>query len=214
MADDNDPPAPAALLAVDLDGTLHAGDMAAASLARLCLAKPWLLPAVPLWLGQGRLALKLKLAQHVRLDMAQLAWNDELIAFLKLEAANGRRLVLATGAAKPLAAAAAAHLASSHQLKFAAVLAATARRNPIGAAKAALLAELAGAAGFDYVGDSPRQDPPVFAAARICHFVNPTRALIERFGGDQSKVFTLKLGALARLRRRLLHLLQAQVKDN
>ena len=194
------------MLGVDLDGTLHQGDLAFICAVKLCLTKPWLLPALLFWMLEGRLALKLKLARHIRLNMGKLDWNKEVINFLRRQSDKGQQLVLATGAVEALAAQAAVYLKAEHKLEFTKVLCASEHVNVIGAAKADLLARLADDLGgsFDYIGDSPKQDPPVFERARVCHFVNPTTEMLKRFQSDESEVFHTPDSWASRLRRCLL----------
>lgn len=208
MAADGKPPA--TILALDLDGTLHRDDLAQLGAAALLRRSPLHAVALLWWLLRGgRLRLKNRLAAAQPLDMARLAWNEEVIAYAKSR--TDCVLVLASGAAEAEARRAAAHLQEAHGLRFAAVLAASAEVNLIGARKAAALRALAQARGaeYEYVGDSPRQDPPVFAGARTSHFVNPTPALLQAHGTAASRAFATPPAPGGPLRR-LLDLLQAR----
>lgn len=194
------------LLALDLDGTLHAGDMAQLAVREL-LGRNWLWGFAMLWwLRRGRTHLKHRLAEHAPLDMARLAWNEEVIAYARER--SDCLLVLASGSTAAHAAAALAYLEDQRGLRFDALLASSGEVNLIGRRKAEALQALAQERGleFEYIGDSPRQDPVVFEHARVSHFVNPTMALLDAYGSAASKIFAMpgSGGAL----RRLLGLLQ------
>ena len=196
----------ARLLAVDLDGTLHDGDLAMQLAKRRLVSKPWRAPQLLAWLAHSRLHFKNQLAQNVDFDPAKLAWHSEVLTFLR--AHRDRKLVLATAAMHSQAELIATYLAAAQQISFSHVLASTAKLNLIGFAKATALAQLAGAAGFDYLGDSPLQDPPVFAQATVCHFVNPTAELLNTYRSENSVVFTTSPRLLGRLRRVMLNKVQ------
>lgn len=199
-------------LAIDLDGTLHAGDLGYIGTSRLLAKKPWLALSFLFHVARGRLALKHWLAKKVAIDMGALEWNTELIAFAREEADKGRKVLLATAAVEPLARQAAQHLEKEHGLRFTEVIASTGATNLLGNAKAEAIARISGGDGvFDYVGDSPVQDPPVFAKARLSHFVNPTEEMLSSHANQESRVFATKAGKRRGLKRRLLDL--AQSKD-
>ncbi|MBF2735501.1 MAG: hypothetical protein ISN26_05425 [Betaproteobacteria bacterium AqS2] len=179
------------ILALDLDGTLHQGDLAQLGAAALLRRNPLRAASLAWWLLRGgRLLLKNRLAATQPLDMATLEWNAELIAYAKSR--DDCVLVLASGAAAAEAKRAAAHLAEAHGLEFAEILAASAEVNLIGVRKAEALRALARAreTEYEYAGDSPRQDPPVFAGAKVSHFVNPSPEMLQEHGSAASRVFT------------------------
>lgn len=197
------------LLAADLDGTLHNGDLAWHCCMQLLTQQPWLLPQVLGWTFQSRLRLKNELATRVTPKLAELDWLPEVITFLRAANAADRPLALATAATAKHAQLVVKYLAAEHGVKFDYVVASTAQVNLHGRAKAAALVQLGGVGGFDYIGDSPRQDPPVFSAAHISHLVNPTAALRQEYASADSRIFTTQLGLGAKLRRRLLARIQA-----
>ena len=90
-------------LCVDLDGTLLRGDLLWESLALLLRDKPWLVFALPVWLMAGRAALKRRILQHVRVPVESLPYNTELLAWLRIEKASGRPIILATASDQTLA---------------------------------------------------------------------------------------------------------------
>lgn len=198
-------------LAVDLDGTLHDGDLASACAAALLRRRPW--AALPFLLRslRGRLELKEWLAERAEPDMARLRWIDEVVSFVREESERGRRTVLATAAVAPIAEKAAGYLEAERGLRFDEVLSSTAGVNLLGGAKADAIARAAGGDGaFDYVGDSPKQDPAVFARARVSHFVNPTEGMIRAHAGPDSRVFRTGGGRGRGIGRRLLDIAQAR----
>ena len=160
---------------------------------------------------RGRVDLKEWLASAVDLDMASVEWNKEVIAFVREEAARGREIMLATAAAEMLAQKAASHLEEKFGLGFGKVLSSSGTTNLLGAVKASALKKEVGEKGvFDYIGDSPSQDPPVFAAARLGHFVNPTKKLLEDCAKKDSRVFYTQGGKRRGLGRRILDVIQAK----
>lgn len=160
----------AAPLAVDLDGTLIATDLLWEGLFQLLRNQPLALFLIPFWLANGGLArLKQEIAKRVTLDAAGLPYREELLARLRVEKANGRKLILATGTPRPFAEAIAEHLGL-----FDAVIATDGDVNLTCVRKRAKLVETYGDGGFDYVGNSAH-DVSVFDAARTAIVVAPDR---------------------------------------
>lgn len=126
----------------------------------LCLStKPFaLLFALPA-LARGIPAFKRRIAEIAPLEIAHLPVREDLVAYLRLEKASGRRIDLVTAADAAIANAVAARFGF-----FDAVYASSAARNLKGAKKAALLKEIY-PEGFAYAGDSPA-DMPNWAASR------------------------------------------------
>jgi 4-hydroxybenzoate polyprenyltransferase len=156
-------------LAVDLDGTLIAGDLLWEGLFLLIRKNPLYLFCIPFWLSKGPAGLKQAIAARVDIDPASLAYRDVLVSRLREERANGRKIVLATGTPRKFADAIAAHLGL-----FDAVLATDGLENLTSGRKRAALVAAYGDAGFDYVGNS-RHDLKVFDASREAIVVAPDR---------------------------------------
>jgi 4-hydroxybenzoate polyprenyltransferase len=150
-------------LAVDLDGTLLRSDLMWEGLARVALRRPWRLPSIAASLLGGRAAFKARVATSSELDPAGLPWRADLLDWVRAERRRGRRIVLATAADRTVAERIAAHLDA-----FDEVLASEPGRNLSSRAKADALAERFGEGGFDYAGDHPRKDWPVFERAGGC----------------------------------------------
>ncbi|MEP9396114.1 UbiA family prenyltransferase [Mesorhizobium sp. KR2-14] len=168
-------------LAVDLDGTLIAGDLLWESLFVLLRKNPLLVFMVPLWLLRGPAALKQAIAARIDIDAASLPYREELIERLRGERAAGRRIVLATGSPRKFAEAVAAHLGL-----FESVFATEGSENLTSGRKRATLVAAYGDGGFDYAGNS-RHDLKVFDAARHALVVAPDRRAARwqaAHGGD------------------------------
>lgn len=157
-------------LVVDLDGTLTATDTLVESAIRLVKQTPLNLLRLPLWLLQGRAALKDAIAERVTLAVDTLPWREELLAWLREQKSAGRRLVLATAAHRSIADAVAAHLGL-----FDEVIATEAGRNLKGTAKLAAIRERFGD-DFVYAGDA-RADLPIWRAARAAVLVDVAPAI-------------------------------------
>ncbi|WNG50842.1 UbiA family prenyltransferase [Archangium minus] len=97
-------------LAVELDGVLARTDTLHEGLLRLLKRQPYLAPAVVGWSLRGPAFLRAEVARRVELDVTRLPYDEELLSRLSEERARGRRVVLATEAARRVAEAVAAHL--------------------------------------------------------------------------------------------------------
>lgn len=165
-------------LCVDLDGTLLKTDLLFESLLALARSQFWALLLVPVWWWRGKTRLKHELARRVVPDPSILPYRQEVLEWLGLERAAGRRLVLVTGSHERLARAVADHLGL-----FDEVIATDLTRNVVGVTKRDVLVERLGPSGFDYAGDA-RVDLPVWAAARSAIVVAAPRR-VERAAGAQ-----------------------------
>ena len=161
-------------LAVDLDGTLIAGDLLWETLFTLIKKHPFCLFLIPIWLlTGGKARLKNEIATRVCLNVELLPYRSELLEYLRLEKATGRSIVLATASHQIYAEAISAHLGL-----FDDVLASQEGVNLRSKAKRDALLARYGEAGFDYAGNS-RDDVVVFEAARQSIFVAPDRAALN-----------------------------------
>ena len=163
------PPEPP--LCVDLDGTLIEGDTLLVSVGHLARRAPWTLLAFPVLLLRGRAFLKDYIARHYVPDPATLVWRPEVLAFLREQRAQGRKIILATAAHRLVAEAVVSHLGL-----FDGVVATDAGTNVKGKHKAAQILKSLGGNEFDYMGDSAA-DLPVFQVARVSYLVAPTASL-------------------------------------
>lgn len=155
-----------AALAVDLDASLVLTDTLHESAVLLLRNSPLQVLRLPLWLMQGKAALKEKLAQMVQLNPALLPYNEALLDWLRIQKAQGRRLVLCTATNRTIAQSIANHLGI-----FAQVFASDGKTNLAGTNKKHTLEEHFGKQGFDYVGNS-KTDLDVWSGARKAILVN------------------------------------------
>lgn len=160
-------------LVVDLDGTLIRTDLLLETLVRALQRAPWLLLALPFWLLRGRAFLKRQLAQRSAVSPDGLPYRDEVVAWLRQERDQGRKLVLATASDDSLAQRVASHLGT-----FSEVVASDGRKNVKGAAKRSVLVERYGERGFDYAGNDAA-DLSVWASARCAIVVSNDAGLFN-----------------------------------
>jgi len=195
-------------LVVDLDGTLVRTDLLVESFLALIKQNPLYLFLLPFWLLRGRAFLKQQISQRVILDVSLLPYHRELLDHLKVQRAQGRRLVLATGTDERIAQQVADHL----QI-FDRVLASNGI-NLSGQYKQSRLVTEFGEKRFDYAGNS-RRDLAVWSSARKAILVNPTKNLsrtaarvteIERVFNSRKRRLSVYLQAL-RLHQWLKNLL-------
>lgn len=83
-------------LVVDLDGTLLRSDMLVESAFAFLRHNPFRALAPLTWLQAGKANLKSRLAAEVKLDVATLPYDPQVIDYLKQQKAAGRTLILAT----------------------------------------------------------------------------------------------------------------------
>ena len=136
-------------LVVDLDGTLIHSDLLWESI--LLFIKSYFFQSwrLPFWLLLGKAGFKEKMASSVELDPEALPYDTVLLADLARQQAQGRLIVLATGAQRRFADLIAAHLGL-----FGHVLATEGGVNLTSHNKARQLTAAYGARGFDYIGNA------------------------------------------------------------
>ncbi|WP_182509675.1 UbiA family prenyltransferase [Phyllobacterium sp. P30BS-XVII] len=157
-------------LVVDLDGTLIATDLLWESIFQLLKKNMLYLFVLPFWALKGKGNLKHQISQRVCIDPALLPYRRDFLEFLREEHSKGRRIVLATGAARQFAEPIAAHIGL-----FDAVYATDETRNLTSKLKTEFLLKTFAGRSFAYAGNS-RADIPVFAAASEAIVVAPDRA--------------------------------------
>ena len=87
-------------LVVDVDGTLIKSDLLIESALKLIKQSPLSILWMLRWLlGGGKARLKSRIAERVELDIGHLPFRDEIVALCRQARQQGRRVVLATGAA-------------------------------------------------------------------------------------------------------------------
>lgn len=159
---------------VDLDGTLIQTDMLHESAVQLMRNQPLAALCIPAWLLEGKAVLKRKLAAQTMFEPAALPYNLELVAWLKAQRSQGRRLILCTASDHAIAAQIAEHLGV-----FDEVMASDGTTNLAGTHKASALVARFGLQGFDYAGNSTA-DLAVWQHARRAIVVNATAGLAQR----------------------------------
>jgi len=160
-------------LVVDLDGTLVKTDLLTESIFALMKQNPLYFFVFPFWLLKGKAFLKQQIGRRVALDVNVLPYHDELLDYLKVQRARGRRLVLATGTDERIARSVADHL----QL-FDGVLASNGTINLSGRYKRDRLCAEFGERGFDYAGND-RHDLLVWSKARKAISVNAAQRIFR-----------------------------------
>lgn len=161
-------------LVVDLDGTLVHTDMLHESALKVLRERPWATLWIPLWLSRGKAVLKQNLADRSVFDPAALPYNEELLAWLAEQKADGRRLILCTAAHSSIALAIAEHLGI-----FDEVMASDGEINLSGQHKADALNSRFADTGYVYVGNSTK-DLPVWAQAHAAVVVNGAPGLSDK----------------------------------
>lgn len=159
-------------LAVDLDGTLHRGDLSWWSLRAALWRNPW---RVARALSRPRAEAKQDLAaQVIRHFVAyELAWNTDFESWLDQQGALDRHMVLISGADWAFVRRVAAEFDYFND-----VIASDGTINLVGEAKAECLRQRF-PDGFVYAGNS-KQDWPVWQAARGAVLVNCSSQLEAR----------------------------------
>lgn len=164
-------------LCVDLDGTLVRSDVLVESLLLLIKHNPLTVLLLPWWLLRGRAYVKQQIARRVRLNVASLPYQTDLLQFLTEQYQTGRRLVLATAADIKIAREVAGYLGI-----FSDVVASDGIRNLSGARKLDALRARFGE-GFDYAGNAP-VDLPIWREARGAIAVNCGETLLRKARRD------------------------------
>ncbi len=160
-------------LCVDLDGTLVRSDTLWESLVLLLRKNPFAVFLVLLWLLRGKAAFKSEIAARIRLDPATLPYRQDLLRFLRSEAATKRPIVLATASNERIAREISRHLGF-----FTDIVASTETLNLKGKAKADALIQRFGRQQFDYAGND-QSDFHIWDAARGVILVNPSPSMLR-----------------------------------
>ena len=162
------------VIAVDLDGTLVLTNTLHESLLLLLKQSFFSILLLPLWLLQGKAALKSKLAASVSINAALLPYNLALINWLKKQKANGKKIVLTTAADQSIA-----NAVSQHIGFFDEVLGSDGQINNVSSKKGQLLDERFGQNSWDYVGNS-KADLAVWKSANQAIVVNASQSVIKQ----------------------------------
>lgn len=159
---------------VDLDGTLLKTDLLLEGVLSVLKQQPWCAFLFPLWLMKGKAYFKRQVALRASLEVASLPYRLEMLDYLKTQRAQGRALVLATGAdMRP------AHQVADTLGLFDRVFASDGKVNLCAASKRDCLVGEFGANQFDYAGNG-HKDLAVWAATRKAVLVNPSRRVCSQ----------------------------------
>ncbi|MEL6980376.1 MAG: UbiA family prenyltransferase, partial [Pseudomonadota bacterium] len=142
------------------------------------------------WRDPARL--KQEIARLFQPDAALTPLNEDVAALMRDAHRSGRRIVLATGAPREIAAA----IAERAPTPIDAVLATDAEVNLTGRAKAEALAARFGDRGFDYVGDAA-VDLAVWKRAHTAYVASRSNALFDQAGAAALRARRLTPGAPA-----------------
>lgn len=163
-----------AVLYVDLDGSLSPSDTLHESTLALLKRDPLAALRLPLWLlGGGKARLKDEIAARAGFDLSRLPLREELLALCRAARAEGREVVLATGASERLARPLAEQLGL-----FDAVLASTPTLNLTGERKLAAIRQHAAGRPFEYVGNE-RTDLVIWREAQAAVVCGPATLAAE-----------------------------------
>lgn len=178
------PPVDDTPLFVDLDGTLIRSDTLWETFAVALRGRPWRTALGITALARGRAALKERLGRLGPIDPAALPYREDFVDWLRAEKAEGRRIVLATGADRAVAEAVASHLGV-----FDSVLASDGSLNLKGREKLAAIEAASAGGPFDYAGNDAA-DLPIFERSRQAVVVSApgsVRRHASRFDGADTR---------------------------
>jgi FMN phosphatase YigB (HAD superfamily) len=164
-------------ICVDLDGTLINEDVTLKAMKIYAKCNFLNIFRMILWLLRGRAYLKHQLARLVRLDVASLPYNINLLKFLSKKKSGGCKIFLATACNRVYAEDIADHLGI-----FDGVFASDGCVNLRAEAKAFALVTMFGENGFDYVGNS-HDDVCVWSRSAGCVVVSPSVGVLWRMRG-------------------------------
>ena len=183
-------------LFVDLDGTLIRTDLLFESLLLLIRRNPFYLALVPCWLLKGRAWLKYQIVLRVTIDPAGLPYNEEFLAWLRDQRAQGRPMTLISGSNQQYVSAVAEHVGL-----FDAAIGSDEKTNLLALDKLRRIDEITRGKAFAYAGDS-RADLPVWARAKQILLLNCGPEIRGRIAKHQADV--LEFGSAPELRGPLL----------
>ncbi|MEQ9495431.1 MAG: UbiA family prenyltransferase [Deltaproteobacteria bacterium] len=161
-------------LCVDLDGTLIATDALWESFLLLIKAKPYAVPAVPLWLLGGKANLKQRLADRVLPDAAALPYREPVLERVRQAKSEGRQVLLVTASEQRIA-----DRVGTHLELFDEVVGSNGDLNLKGSNKAKFLTERFGEGAFDYIGDTDA-DFPLWKASGRAFVANASSSMLAK----------------------------------
>ena len=176
-------------LVVDLDGTFIKKDLLHEGL-KLLLRKNFLyIFSCCLWILKGKVYLKNRLFQKVRIDLQTLQINNEVLHFLRKESNKGRKIILATASLESYA----KEIGGFYPF-FDEVYGTQRNTNLKGKNKLKLLLQLYGFKKFDYIGNS-FSDLVIFQSCRYAYLVNASKVLGKKIHkvADVKKIYSSQI---------------------
>ena len=161
-------------LYVDLDGTLTRSDVLVESIFALLRINPLFIFLFPAWLFHGKAHFKREIAKRVDLDVSLLPFTQDLLAFLRTQRQQGRRLVLITASDQKYADAVAEHTGI-----FDLAIGSDGVTNLSRNRKLNRILADCGQSGFDYAGNAS-DDLAVWPQAKEAIVVSPFQHIIEQ----------------------------------
>lgn len=158
-------------LCVDLDGTLVKSDTFVDSVLLLVRKNPLIFIQILYWVLLGKAIAKQEVSSRAALDATHLPFSPSVVAYLKSQKAENRRIYLTTGADRELASRIASHLGF-----FDGVLASDGVTNLIGRQKYENLRHRFGDTGYDYIGNA-HHDLPLLKHADTAIVANGSHIL-------------------------------------
>ncbi|MAD91464.1 MAG: hypothetical protein CMQ54_01890 [Gammaproteobacteria bacterium] len=187
-------------LIVDLDGTLVKTDTLLESVVKLLIKNPLCLFCLPLWVLSGKVYLKRKIAEKVRLSFKFMPFNLVFVDFLRSEKNKGRKIILATGAHQSIA------NEVAEELELFDDVFGTDEINLTGKNKADFLVKNYGSHGFDYAGDSLK-DLHVWSVSMVAIAVNTSSDVVRKLKSLSPENLNLKFSLSEVPRRHNIKLL-------
>lgn len=176
---------------VDLDGTLIRNDLFQEAILRLVKENPLNVFRIVSWIFRGRAHAKSKVAELTMPSVDTLLFDETLVAYLREQKSQGRRIVLATAAPMLYAEEVANHLGI-----FDDVIATTDSQNLKGPGKLKAIQEHSGGGEFTYAGDCSA-DRPIWRAASSCIYVNaPAADVKEAKASDKAELVLSSQGSV------------------
>ncbi|MDG3086931.1 NIF family HAD-type phosphatase [Vibrio hannami] len=162
-------------LVVDLDGTLIKTDILVETLLKYFKLNIFnIFRFLIIVFRGGKSAIKSEIARSVDIDVSILPYNEDVLAYIRSQKSEGRKVVLATATNEKYANQIAKYLDI-----FDDVFSSDEKTNLASSVKAEKLVSIYGAKGFDYVGNS-MADIKVWKASDQSIVVNPDKGVLPK----------------------------------
>ncbi len=161
-------------LCVDLDNTFLKTNLFLEGFLKLVKSHFFKLPRFLTLCFLSRAKAKRFLSEHIDFNYSSLPVNPEILSYCQQEAQKGRPVFLVTGAQEAFA----SGVCREYPF-FSGYYATNEERNLTGQNKADHLVKIFGEKNFDYIGDSPRVDRPVWKASHTALTVGSKESLFK-----------------------------------